>query len=121
MKKDDGFFVTTKDNILAAAKECGDAKRVLKKLYPEAFKGVKEWRNITKECSVRWIPSGTDSKDFFMRIVYRETEIGIVYPPGQSPGREGNRGLHMYNSAKHKVESSVDALSIYERVTEEVL
>ena len=41
----------SKEQILEASKDCPDAKEVLKKLFPEAFK--EEWDDVTKELEIR--------------------------------------------------------------------
>ena len=47
---------TTKTRVIEAAKVCPDAQRVLKELFPEAFK--EEWVDCTKECGARLCDQG---------------------------------------------------------------
>lgn len=46
-------FEITKERIVKAANVCPDAQRVLKELFPEAFKCEKEWVDCTEDFEPR--------------------------------------------------------------------
>ena len=46
----DEILTVKKDNVLAAAKECDEAKRILAKVFPDAFED--EWIEVTKLCKL---------------------------------------------------------------------
>ena len=42
----DEILTIKKENVLRAAEECSEAKRILAKVFPDAFEKEKEWKKI---------------------------------------------------------------------------
>lgn len=72
-------FEITKAGIIQAAKVCPDAQRVMKELFPEAFK--EKWVDCTKECELRLhYVAGFNGYD--IKVYLDKLEIATMYPNG---------------------------------------
>ena len=56
----DEILTVKKDNVLAAAKECAEAKRILAKVFPDAFEEEREWKEIISEISLAFVTEKSD-------------------------------------------------------------
>ena len=67
----------SKEQILEASKDCPDAKEVLTKLFPEAFKEPEEeWVDITLH--IEWKPSGA-GRYYWLRGFYGSVQVACWY------------------------------------------
>ena len=58
-KMSDEILTVKKDNVLAAAKECDEAKRILAKVFPDAFEEKKTYCKIEElECRIATFGDG---------------------------------------------------------------
>ena len=88
----------TKEKVLEASEKCGQAREVLKALFPEAFE--EEQKIITSKVELRLEAVG--SGYHFIKLSYKGDDIGIM--------RQGH--LIEYRSTKYPIEYENDTVRI---------
>ena len=92
----------TKEKVLEASEQCGEAKRVLEAMFPEVFRG--EWENITDE--IKW-----SVEDGFLHGYYE----GDLLMTASSQRFEVSPMSKYYMSEEFKVNHDADKHAVLKR------